>query len=243
MLQSVPDPFDSYGQHHSEDQIFSILPPLSILAPSSSPSSLAVTPPTTATHVFATGTTAGWAHGNGALYSDVVASSEWADAVPSSSASGSLRTPSPSTPTKFPRSLSSPPRLPNRPSSPPGGSGGSARRAESKLRSVLSIIDEAHSRQVNDAVTVAASDGSGVTAETTVVAAATAVTRNGPVEVRDTGTSWLSFPFGDYPGSGSQDTTPRNSRPASPTLDTGASPEARGRQTPESDRTTLPITS
>jgi hypothetical protein len=33
--------------------------------------------------MFATGMSAGWAHGNGALYSDAV--SEWADAAPSSS--------------------------------------------------------------------------------------------------------------------------------------------------------------
>ncbi|KAI0254286.1 hypothetical protein BJV78DRAFT_66134 [Lactifluus subvellereus] len=221
MLQSVPDPFDSYGQPHSEDQIFSILPPLSILAPSSSPSSLAVTPQTAASHAFATGTTAGWAqaHGNsnGALYYEAASSSsEWADAVPSSaSASSSLLT----TPTLAPAPIkprsSSPPRRPNRPSSPPGTS----RRAESKLRSVLSVIDEVHPRPMDDAMP---SDGP----ETTVAAA---VTRNGPAEARDPG-----------------DTTPRNSsvsRSASPTLDADASPETQGRQTPESDRTTLPISS
>ncbi|KAJ7591305.1 hypothetical protein C8J56DRAFT_559196 [Mycena floridula] len=39
MLQFVPDPFDSYGPPPAEDQIFSILPPLSIMtAPSSTPS-------------------------------------------------------------------------------------------------------------------------------------------------------------------------------------------------------------
>ena len=31
MLQSVPDPFDSYGPPQAEDQIFSILAPLSIM--------------------------------------------------------------------------------------------------------------------------------------------------------------------------------------------------------------------
>lgn len=233
MLQSVPDPFDSYGQPHSEDQIFSILPPLSILAPSPSSSSLAATPQTVASQAFATGTTAEWAqaHGsNGALYYDAApSSSEWADAVPSSSASSSLLT----TPTK-PRS-SSPPRRPNRPSSPPGTN----RRAESKLRSVLSVIDEGHPRSMDDPVP---SDSPGTT-ETTVAAA---VTRNGPAEARNFSASWLNFPFGVYPRSGSQDTTPRSSsvsRSASPTPDADASPETLGRQTPDSDRTTLPISS
>src|SRR5882757_9966783 len=129
MLQSVPDPFDSYGQPHSEDQIFSILPPLSILAPSSSPGPLTATPQTVTSDVFATGTSDGWSHGNDTLYSE--AASEWADAIPSTSSS-LLRSPA------KPHS-SSPPRHPNRSSSPPG-----TRRAESKLRSVLSIIDEAH---------------------------------------------------------------------------------------------------
>lgn len=38
MLQAVPDPFDSYGPPKSEDQIFSILAPLSIFSPSATPS-------------------------------------------------------------------------------------------------------------------------------------------------------------------------------------------------------------
>ncbi|PAV20692.1 cytochrome P450 [Pyrrhoderma noxium] len=38
MLQSIPDPFDSYGPPKSEDQIFSILAPLSIFNPSATPS-------------------------------------------------------------------------------------------------------------------------------------------------------------------------------------------------------------
>ncbi|PFH52690.1 hypothetical protein AMATHDRAFT_139436 [Amanita thiersii Skay4041] len=46
MLQSIPDPFDSYGPPQSEDQIFSILAPLSMTAvqQSATPSPLAVTP-------------------------------------------------------------------------------------------------------------------------------------------------------------------------------------------------------
>jgi hypothetical protein len=220
MLQSVPDPFDSYGQTHSADQIFSILPPLSILAPSSSPGPLTSTPQTVTSEVFATGTSAGWAHGNGIFYSDTA--SEWADAIPS--ASSSLL----KSPTKA-RSLS-PPRRANRTSSPPGTT---TRRAESKLRSVLTVIDETNSRQTDNVLPSDAAD-----------AAVAPTTTNGASGARDSSISWTSFPFGDYPRSDSHDTTPRRSvsPPESPTADVSRA-DTQGRDTPESDRTTLPITS
>ncbi|KAF8271779.1 hypothetical protein EI94DRAFT_1720001 [Lactarius quietus] len=226
MLQSVPDPFDSYGQPHAEDQIFSILPPLSILAPSSSPSPLMVTPQTVTSDVFATGTSARWAHSNGTLYSD--AASEWADVLPSSASAGGLL--ATTTPTKA-QSSGSPSRRPNRPSSPPGSS---SRRAESKLRSVLSVIDEAQPRQNDDAVPSPATD---TTDDTAAMNGASLVT------ARDPDATWPGFPFGEFPRSTSQDSTPRNSvsGPASPTFDTDASLNTPGRRTPESDRTTLPI--
>jgi hypothetical protein len=220
MLQSVPDPFDSYGQSRSEDQIFSILPPLSILAPSSSQGPLTVTPQTVTSDVFATGTSTGWAHGNGTLYSD--ATSEWADAIPSTSSS------LPRSPTK-PRS-SSPPRRSNRSSSPPDTI---THRAESKLRSVLSVIDEApHTKHIDNVVPSSAAD--------MVVVPAT----NGPSVARDSGVSWTSFPFGEHPQSDSQGTTPRGSVTdlPSPTADVSRA-DTQGRQTPESDRTTFPISS
>lgn len=220
MLQSVPDPFDSYGHPHSEDQIFSILPPLSILAPTSSPGPLMVTPQTVTSDVLATGTSAGWAHGNGTLYSDAV--SEWADAVPSTSSS-LLRSPI------KPRS-SSPPRRPNRSSSPPGTN---SRRAESKLRSVLSVIDEAqHTNHVDNVSPSGAEDA--------VVDPAA----NDSSGARESGVSWTSFPFGEHPRSESQDTTPRHSMigPPSPTADVSRA-DAQGGQTPEPERTTFPISS
>ena len=220
MLQSVPDPFDSYGQSRSEDQIFSILPPLSILAPSSSPGPLTVTPQTVTSDVFATGTSTGWAHGNGTLYSD--ATSEWADAIPSTSSS------LPRSPTK-PRS-SSPPRRSNRSSSPPDTI---THRAESKLRSVLSVIDEApHTKHIDNVLPSGAAD-------MVVVPAA-----NGPSVTRDSGVSWTSFPFGEHPQSDSQGTTPRGSVTdlPSPTADVSRA-DTQGRQTPESDRTTFPMSS
>ena len=222
MLQSIPDPFDSYGQTHSEDQIFSILPPLSILAPAASPNPMAVTPQTGTSDVFATGTSAGWAHGNGILFSD--SASEWADALPPASSS-LLRSP-----TK-PRSSSPPPRPVRTSSSPPGTN---PRRAESKLRSVLSVIDEAHPKQVDNSLPFDA--------------AATAATpaTNGPSGARDSGASWTNFPSGEgeHPKSDSQSTTPRHSisRPASPTEDANRA-DAQRRQSPELDRTMLPVTS
>jgi hypothetical protein len=36
MLQSIPDPFDSYGSHDTEDRLFSVLQPLSLLSENSS---------------------------------------------------------------------------------------------------------------------------------------------------------------------------------------------------------------
>lgn len=128
MLQSVPDPFDSYGPPQAEDQIFSILAPLSIMtsAPSSSPSPMTGTPehepmaglPSSMSKItsWLPNTT------NGNPYSPE--SSEWA---------------TPSTP---PRSTS-PPAINRRHSVPPG----QRKSSESKLRSVLSVIDEARPRQ------------------------------------------------------------------------------------------------
>lgn len=44
MLQAIPDPFDSYGPPASDDQIFSILHPLSTLSKPPTPSPLSRTP-------------------------------------------------------------------------------------------------------------------------------------------------------------------------------------------------------
>jgi hypothetical protein len=233
MLQSVPDPFDSYGQPHAEDQIFSILPPLSILAPSSSPSPLMVSPQTVTSDIFATGTSARWAHSNGTLYSD--AASDWADVLPSS-ASGALLTTTTPTKTQSSGSSPSPSRRPNRQSSP---SGSSSRRAESKLRSVLSVIDESQPRQNNNNDDAVPSSPP-ATDHTPDDAAA----MNGASARDSNDANWPGFPFGEFPRSTtSQDSTPRNSisGPASPTFDTHTSLDTPGRRTPESDRTSVPI--
>lgn len=126
MLQSVPDPFDSYGVQQSEDQIFSILAPLSIMsAPSPSPSPVAGTPENEATAAFASAIhpkIKSWLPGtSNGLYPDE--SAEWAS------------TASPS---------SSPPPL-----SPPPSSRRNTipqRKGEPKLRSNLPAIDEKRPR-------------------------------------------------------------------------------------------------
>ncbi|KAH7930299.1 hypothetical protein BV22DRAFT_1055216 [Leucogyrophana mollusca] len=129
MLQSVPDPFDSYGPPQAEDQIFTILPPLAVIAnaPSGSPSPMATTPPSSAD----TSLSNSWVPNNGFFGEST---SEWAD-VPSPS----------STP---PRSSSPSSTVKRRQSHPPA----SKRKAESNLRSVLAVLDEghAHSRQASE---------------------------------------------------------------------------------------------
>lgn len=132
MLQSVPDPFDSYGPPQAEDQIFTILPPLAVMAnaPSPSPSPLAMTPPPQNPDVPPAIINNSWAP-NGGFFATT---SEWADSVSPSS-----------TPT---RSASPSTQLKRRQSHPPSTQ--HARKAESKLRSVLSVIDETHVRQSSD---------------------------------------------------------------------------------------------
>ena len=125
MLQSVPDPFDSYGPPQAEDQIFTILPPLAVIAnaPSPSPSPLANTPPSSSSppdvlnHAWAPTST---------FFAN--SSSEWSDAS------------SASTP---PRSVSPSATIKRRQSHPPSTSY-HARKSDSKLRSVLAVVDETH---------------------------------------------------------------------------------------------------
>lgn len=127
MLQSVPDPFDSYGPPQSEDQIFSILAPLSIMtAPSPSPSPVAGTPETEATSTLSSShhKITSWLPGtSNGLYP--VETSEWATASPPSSPPLSASTSPSSSSTTTSRRHSVP-----------------QRKAESKLRSVLPSIDE-----------------------------------------------------------------------------------------------------
>jgi hypothetical protein len=177
MLQSIPDPFDAYGPPPAEDQIFSILPPLSIMNPApSTPGSLLSTP----VQALAPVLPAAWTSANGGNFPDSV--SQWAD----------VHSPS-STP---PRSVSPPSTLGRRNSVPPSSSTSHhPRKSESKLRTVLSIIDESgHSRAT-----------SSTDPPLTVSESSSQQTLNGdPPE--EPGAHWETLP---YPGA--DDTTHRNS--------------------------------
>ncbi|KAJ3503854.1 hypothetical protein NLJ89_g8244 [Agrocybe chaxingu] len=145
MLQSVPDPFDSYGPPQSEDQIFSILAPLSIMssAPSSAASPLTGSTPerdrVNSLPNSANNKITSWLPGaNGTLYTPE--SAEWAP-VPFPSS-----TPPRST---SPPNSTSPPHVPTRRHSVPS----ITRKSESKLRSVLAVIDEGKSRRESEGST------------------------------------------------------------------------------------------
>ncbi|KAL4241481.1 Protein IVY1 [Abortiporus biennis] len=140
MLQTVPDPFDSYGPPPAEDKIFSILPPLSVMAnvPSSSPSPLTSTTPELESS--SDGITSAKSSWTPSVFAE--SSAAWAD-VPGSPPP--VSTPPRSPPTTSPRSASPPIGAMSRRHSHPGASispSHSQRKAESKLRSVLSVIDE-----------------------------------------------------------------------------------------------------
>lgn len=126
MLQSVPDPFDSYGPPQAEDQIFTILPPLAVIAnaPSPSPSPLANTPPSSCSPPDVINHS--WAPTSN-FFSN--SSSEWSDVS--------------STPSTPPRSTSPSATIKRRKSHPPLATHHS-RKSDSKLRSVLAVIDESH---------------------------------------------------------------------------------------------------
>ncbi|KAJ6516117.1 hypothetical protein C8R45DRAFT_232042 [Mycena sanguinolenta] len=138
MLQSVPDAFDSYPTQ-SEDQIFSILAPLSIMSSNAtstngSPMSTAVPeleglPAISNNHV--------WMEASPGTVAFPTATPEWEDnnTTPTSSTS--------------PRSISPP--FSNRKHSAPLNAPRHPRKSEtSKLRNVLSSIDETRSRQASE---------------------------------------------------------------------------------------------
>ena len=149
MLQSIPDPFDSYGPPKSEDQIFSILAPLSIFNPSATPS-----PKTSAEEIDPTAPFASSPSGVSwtAQHEDMGDTNTWAD-VHSPIPSPPLSAKSTSTVTisravsppslrrnSYPTGSGSSPLSPSR--SPPSGA---VRKVESKLRKSLSVISESTS--------------------------------------------------------------------------------------------------
>ncbi|KAF4619611.1 hypothetical protein D9613_005575 [Agrocybe pediades] len=139
MLQSIPDPFDSYGPPQAEDQIFSILAPLSIMnaASSSTASPLTSTTPerdsTTSLPPFSASKITSWLPGtNGTTYTPDLA--EW----PSSTSP--IGTPPRSTSPPV-RPISPPPTVTRRHSVP-----AAQKKIESKLRSALPMIEEVKPR-------------------------------------------------------------------------------------------------
>lgn len=137
MLQTVPDPFDSYGPPQSEDQIFSILSPLSIMTsttPATDSPRTSTTPERDQVDLSsATNKITSWLPStNGITYTPE--STEWAK-VPSPS-----ETPPRSTSPVL--SASPPANGPSRRHSVPAVH----RKNESKLRSMLSVIEEVKPR-------------------------------------------------------------------------------------------------
>jgi hypothetical protein len=212
MLQSVPDPFDSYGPPQAEDQIFTILPPLAVMAsaPSPSPSPLATTPPRSS-DVSPAIINNSWAP-TGGFFANTT--SEWADSVSPSS-----------TP---PRAESPPSLLRRRMSHPPTHH---ARKAESKLRSVLSVIDETHVRHPSDPVDASPSEAK----------APQPNINGGPLEPD---TSWGTLTYGESPyPSVTDDTTPVQSALAEPILAELTPREAIQTNIGESDISQVPQSS
>jgi len=137
MLQTVPDPFDSYGPPQSEDQIFSILAPLSIMTSATSSTASPLTGSTPERDPFdplpssvANKITSWLPNANGKTAYNPE-SADWAT-TPSPSATPPRST-SPPVPT-----FSSPNGVNRRHSVPVV-----SRKSESKLRSVLTVIEEA----------------------------------------------------------------------------------------------------
>lgn len=149
MLQSIPDPFDSYGPPKPEDQIFSILAPLSIFNASASPSPRAGTAEIDPVSNIASPNDISWSSDHDDMDS---AASQWADVhTPTSSPPLSAK----STATVTINHATSPPSSSRRASYPtsgnsplsPGRSSGGMRKADSKLRKSLSAIHEAVSSE------------------------------------------------------------------------------------------------
>jgi len=196
MLQSIPDPFDSYGPPQAEDQIFSILQPLSISAnaPSNCPSPMNASPPETTKRkdddIMSSDT---WSPSNGAyLPTDSETTSQWADSpFPTSSSSTPPRSASPPFAT-----------VKRRQSHPP--SDHQPKRPGSKLKSVLPVVDENVPQHIDD------------TDVTYMAPTSLTSALNGDSQVSNT--SWDSISYGESPYKsfyGSRDTTPQHSRHSS----------------------------
>ncbi|KAI6151861.1 hypothetical protein BKA82DRAFT_4104184 [Pisolithus tinctorius] len=199
MLQSVPDPFDSYGPPQAEDQIFTILPPLAVIANTPSPSAtpLTTTPPP--------GAEAQPSHSNSSWTAPgtffPTPSSEWADTPP-------------------PADNHTPRRQKDQ-----------SRKADSKLRSVVALVDETDIRHPPDASEV---EGARPQSDSC---------REEPPPEHDvwavSGTSNASYDSG-YSASG--ETTPRRSTLSITSLDTYTDAERSLTSDDQSDHTVQLVT-
>ncbi|KAI0370229.1 hypothetical protein BV20DRAFT_1075355 [Pilatotrama ljubarskyi] len=254
MLQTIPDPFDSYGPPPSEDQIFSILQPLSVIAnaPSSTPSPLTSTPDLESSDGLPSAKNS-WSAATGGFFPDTAA---WAD-VPSSSpppgsSSGSALT-SPSRSPPSAHKATSTAGINRRHSHPVASSSSShqPRKAESKLRSVLSVIDEGRPRANGDpdegrARSMSANPSASPSPATNGKSISKAPDL-GEVDASVWGGGRFDIPDFDKArgGGGEDDTTPRNTirvraqSPASPPFE--GTPYAERSLSPQSDDTATAV--
>ncbi|KAJ7638607.1 hypothetical protein FB45DRAFT_406745 [Roridomyces roridus] len=144
MLQSVPDAFDSYGPPQSEDQIFSILAPLSIMTTSNAPSANGSPSRTPILELDQEGLPP---HSSNSL-AWMGASSSGAVAFPSPPEWDNDNVPSPVPPRSVSPPFAGRKHLNNNNNN--NNSSRHPRKSESKLRNVLTPIDEARSRQASE---------------------------------------------------------------------------------------------
>ncbi|KAI0637857.1 hypothetical protein C8Q77DRAFT_1048559 [Trametes polyzona] len=257
MLQTIPDPFDSYGPPPSEDQIFSILPPLSVIAnaPSSTPSPLTSTPDLESSDSVPSAKNS-WSAATGGFFPDHAA---WADVPSSSPPPGSAPGSGLTSPT---RSLSiSPPSISkasttssiNRRHSHPVASSSSSpshqpRKSESKLRSVLSVIDESRARangDADDAHARSISADTGAANSRPATNGKSTTPDLGEVDASVWGRTQPDVLDPDGGARGEDDTTPRNTirvraqSPASPLFE--GTPYAERSLSPQSDDTATAV--
>ncbi|KZT12949.1 uncharacterized protein LAESUDRAFT_740202 [Laetiporus sulphureus 93-53] len=261
MLQTVPDPFDAYGPPPSEDQIFTILPPLSVIAnaPSSTPSPLTSTATELDSSDGIPSAKSSWTPSTGGFFPDT--SAAWAD-VPMSSPPRIRSATSPVAPARSasPQTVDAtiaapPPSSLNRRHSLPPASGSpptinhQPRRSESKLRSVLSVIDESHSRQNGEANNVPDTADSPELQERQSISPPVDTP---PINGKETSPAhsgqWAFFSFPSArPSNGDSEAGQQNitlSQVQSPPMSPRDSltPRAERSRSPQSDDTAIPIT-
>lgn len=245
MLQTIPDPFDSYGPPPAEDQIFTILPPLSVIAnPSSAPSPLSASTPELESSDGLPSSKNSWSS-TGGFFPDTAAA--WAD-VPSSPPHGS----NPGSGATSPSRSASPPAavrataLSKRHSHPAPSSSFThqSRKSESKLRSVLAVLDE-------EAASTRGRQGANGTnpGDSGHPRSVSAVETGANGKAPDLGESGADIWASKLPtvpgesGGGMEDTTPRNTmraRTPTPGIPSFESPFPERSRSPQSDDTAIP---